>query len=185
MPRRSESTPARLAGCTLLMVLWCIFILLEEASCEADAASSAAAAAGGGGDKSTRSANNNNKGGRGRGKSAPWRLMFCLTQAHAPLKSEVQKAWEEARLESPQAELDVSYVEARVTPVTDSLSYSLLLLNRFCADVEKGKTILNIVVGGGPPARFLVTAANSLNLPTLWLPFTHKDFLRQVYTIYA
>lgn len=157
---------ARLAG-TLLMVLWCFCILLEEVWCEAEVA----------GDKSTRSAN---KGGRGRGKSAPWRLMFCLTQAHAPLKSEVQKAWEEARLESPQAELDVSYVEARVTPVTDSLSYSLLLLNKFCVDVEKGKTILNIVVGGGPPARFLVTAANSLNLPTLWLPFTHKDFLRQV-----
>lgn len=170
MPSCSYST-ARLAG-ALLMVLWCICVLLAEVKCEADVAT---------GDKSTRSANKGGGGGgRGRGRGAPWRLMFCLTQAHAPLKSEVQKAWEEARLESPQAELDVSYVEARVTPVTDSLSYSLLLLNKFCVDVERGKTILNIVVGGGPPARFLVTAANSLNLPTIWLPFTHKDFLRQV-----
>lgn len=112
--------------------------------------------------------------------SSAWRIVVCLTQPQTPFKTDVQKAWEEARLESIHAEMDVSYVEARTAPMTDSLSYPLSLLNKFCTDIEGGKTVLSLIIGGGSAARFLVTATAALNLPALWLPFTHKDFLRQV-----
>jgi len=112
---------------------------------------------------------------------ASWRIVVCLTQPQTPFKTDVQRAWEEARLESFHADMDVSYIEARMTPITDSLSYPLSLLNKFCTDIEGGKTVLSLIIGGGSAARFLVTAAAALNLPALWLPFTHRDFLRQVY----
>ncbi|XP_066598588.1 uncharacterized protein [Prorops nasuta] len=111
--------------------------------------------------------------------SYPWHVVICLTQSQAPLKADVQKAWEQARLESPHAEMDVSYVEARVTPLTHSLAYPFSLLNKFCTDIETGKTLLSLVIGGGSAARFLVTATAALDLPALWLPFTHRDFIRQ------
>ncbi|KAH0947477.1 hypothetical protein HN011_012204 [Eciton burchellii] len=110
---------------------------------------------------------------------ASWRIVVCLTQPQTPFKTDVQRAWEEARLESFHADMDVSYIEARMTPMTDSLSYPLSLLNKFCTDIEGGKTVLSLIIGGGSAARFLVTAAAALNLPALWLPFTHRDFLRQ------
>lgn len=115
-----------------------------------------------------------------RSSYASWRIVVCLTQPQTPFKTDVQKAWEEARLESFHADMDVSYIEARMTPMTDSLSYPLSLLNKFCTDIEGGKTVLSLIIGGGSAARFLVTAAAALNLPALWLPFTHRDFLRQV-----
>ncbi|XP_025162412.1 uncharacterized protein LOC105189093 [Harpegnathos saltator] len=114
-----------------------------------------------------------------RSSYASWRIVVCLTQPQTPFKTDVQRAWEEARLESFHADMDVSYIEARMTPMTDSLSYPLTLLNKFCTDIEGGKTVLSLIIGGGSAARFLVTAAAALNLPALWLPFTHKDFLRQ------
>ncbi|KAG7212509.1 hypothetical protein KM043_012819 [Ampulex compressa] len=114
-----------------------------------------------------------------RASYASWRIVVCLTQPQTPLKADVQRAWEEARLQSPQADMDVSYIEARMTPMTDSLSYPLSLLNKFCTDIEGGKTVLSLIIGGGSAARFLVTAAAALNLPALWLPFMHRDFLRQ------
>nr|QHN69193.1 ionotropic receptor 12 [Sirex nitobei] len=117
--------------------------------------------------------------GRLRAPYAPWRLVVCLTQPQATLKADIQKVWEEVKLESLQGEMEVSYVEARITPMTDSLSYPLSLLNKFCMDIENGKTILSLVIGGGSAARFLITATTSLNLPVLWLPFAHQDFLRQ------
>lgn len=83
-------------------------------------------------------------------------------------------------MEASQSEVEVSYVEARMSPISDSLSYPLSLINKFCTDIENGKTVLSLVIGGGPAARFLITAAASLNLPALWLPMTHRDFLRQV-----
>ncbi|XP_015601483.1 uncharacterized protein LOC107270719 isoform X2 [Cephus cinctus] len=110
---------------------------------------------------------------------APWRIVVCLTQPQAPVKTDIQRAWEEARLESSQGDVEISYVEARMTLMTDSLSYPLSLLNKFCTDIESGKTVLTLVVGGSSAARFLITAAASVNIPTLWLPFTHRDFLRQ------
>ena len=123
--------------------------------------------------------------------SKSWRLVVSLTQSqstshsrvmHAATdyKSEIQAAWEKTRSDASLTDIEISYVEAREIPVTDSLSYPLSLLNKFCMDIENGKTILSIVVGGGPAARFLVTAASSLNLPTLWFPFTYRDFIQQV-----
>lgn len=110
----------------------------------------------------------------------PWRLVICFTQPQNPLKMDVQKAWEDARLESTQGKMEVSYVDTMIPATTDSLSYPLMLLDKFCTAVEGGRTILSLVIGGGPAARFLITAATSLNIPTLWLPSSHKDFLRQV-----
>nr|XP_012150507.1 PREDICTED: uncharacterized protein LOC100880472 isoform X3 [Megachile rotundata]XP_012150509.1 PREDICTED: uncharacterized protein LOC100880472 isoform X4 [Megachile rotundata] len=114
--------------------------------------------------------------GRSRTYSA-WRLVLCLSQSQGSLKRDVQKAWEKARLESSHADMSVFYVEA--PPKKDLLPNPLSLLNKFCNEIEGGKTVLNLVIGGGSAARFLVTAAASLNIPTLWLPFTHEDFLRQ------
>ncbi|XP_047343769.1 uncharacterized protein LOC124946711 isoform X1 [Vespa velutina] len=109
-----------------------------------------------------------------------WRIVVCLTQPQTLYKMDFQRSWEEARLESSsQTDMEVSYIEARITPLTDSLSYSLSLLNKFCTDIEGGKTVLSLIIGGGSAARFLVTAATALNLPALWLPFAHRDFLRQ------
>ncbi|KAK0176029.1 hypothetical protein PV328_000208 [Microctonus aethiopoides] len=127
---------------------------------------------------------NGNKTGRAtqsrlRTSQSPWRLVICLSHSQSPSRMDVQRAWEQARLESAQSELEVSYVEGRMTPMTDSLSYPLALINKFCTDVENGKTILSLVIGGGPAARFLMTATASMNLPSLWLPMTHRDFLRQ------
>ncbi|XP_046424258.1 uncharacterized protein LOC124181596 isoform X1 [Neodiprion fabricii] len=109
----------------------------------------------------------------------PWRLVICLTQPQNPLKMDIQKIWEDARLESTQGKMEVSYVEATAPTTTDSLSYPLALLDKFCTAVEGGRTILSIVIGGGPAARFLITTATFLNVPTLWLPSSHRDFLRQ------
>ncbi|XP_028049301.1 uncharacterized protein LOC105834443 isoform X2 [Monomorium pharaonis] len=114
-----------------------------------------------------------------RSSYASWRIVVCLTQPQTPFKADVQKAWEEARLESFHADMDVSYIETRMAPMTDSLLYPLSVLNKFCTDIEGGKTVLSLIIGGGSAARFLVTAAAALNLPALWLPFTHRDFLRQ------
>lgn len=116
--------------------------------------------------------------GRFRTSYAAWRVMLCLTQPQSSLKTDVQKAWEKARLESSHADMNVSFIEA--PPKTDSLSHPLSLLNKFCNDVKGGKTVLSLIIGGGSAAKFLVTAAASLNIPVLWLPFTHEDFLRQV-----
>lgn len=134
-------------------------------------------------DKSIRSLKN-------RLRSSSWRLVVSFTQSqtahgrviHAATnyKNNIQVAWEKTRADASLADIELSYVEARETPVTDSLSYPLSLLNKFCSDIENGKTILSVVIGGGPAARFLVSAASSLNLPTLWLPFTYRDFLQQV-----
>lgn len=116
-----------------------------------------------------------------RSSYSSWRIVVCLTQPQTPFKTDVQKAWEAARLESLHADMDVSYIEARMTPMTDSLSYPLSLLTKFCTDIEGGKTVLSLIIGGGSTARFLVTATAALKLPVLWLPFTHRDFLRQVH----
>ncbi|XP_076758072.1 uncharacterized protein LOC143427655 isoform X1 [Xylocopa sonorina] len=115
--------------------------------------------------------------GRYRTPYASWRIVLCLTQPQGSLKTDVQKAWEKARLESSHADMNVSFIEA--PPKTDSLSYPLSLLNKFCNEIKGGKTVLSIIIGGGSAARFLVTAAASLHIPALWLPFTHEDFLRQ------
>ncbi|XP_063988018.1 uncharacterized protein LOC135168078 isoform X2 [Diachasmimorpha longicaudata] len=115
---------------------------------------------------------------RSRGQS-PWRLVICLSHSQSPSRNDVQRAWEAARIESSQSELEVSYIEGRMTPMTDSMSYPLALVNKFCTDIENGKTVLSIVIGGGSASRFLITAADSINLPALWLPMTHRDFLRQ------
>ncbi|XP_051161852.1 uncharacterized protein LOC127281913 isoform X2 [Leptopilina boulardi] len=130
-------------------------------------------------DKSVRSLKN-------RLRSSSWRLVVSFTQSHGRVihtatnyKNDIQSAWEKTRADASLEDIELSYVEARETPVTDSLSYPLSLLNKFCLDIENGKTILSIVIGGGPAARFLVSAASSLNLPTLWLPFTYRDFLQQ------
>jgi len=116
-----------------------------------------------------------------RSSYASWRIVVCLTQPQTPFKADVHKAWEEARLESSYADMDVSYIETRMISMTDSLLYPLSVLNKFCTDIEGGKTVLSLIIGGGSAARFLVTAAAALNLPALWLPFTHRDFLRQVH----
>lgn len=118
--------------------------------------------------------------GRSRTSQSPWRLVVCLSHSQSPSRTDVQRAWEAARIESSQSELEVSYLEGRMTPMTDSLSYPLALVNKFCTDIENGKTVLSIVIGGGSASRFLMTAADSVNLPALWLPMTHRDFLRQV-----
>nr|QNL15098.1 ionotropic receptor 1 [Aulacocentrum confusum] len=128
--------------------------------------------------------NNNNKTERAaksrlKSSNSPWRLVISLSHSQSPSRTDVQRAWEEARIESIQNELEVSYVEGRMAPMSDSLSYPLAFMNKFCTDIENGKTILSIVIGGGSAARFLMTAAASLNLPSLWLPMTHRDFLRQ------
>ncbi|XP_011310034.1 uncharacterized protein [Fopius arisanus] len=115
---------------------------------------------------------------RSRSQS-PWRLVICLSHSQSPSRNDVQRAWEAARIESSQSELEVSYIEGRMTPMTDSMSYPLALVNKFCTDIENGKTVLSIVIGGGSASRFLITAADSINLPALWLPMTHRDFLRQ------
>ncbi|XP_017880091.1 uncharacterized protein LOC108624962 isoform X2 [Ceratina calcarata] len=108
---------------------------------------------------------------------AAWRVVMCLAQPQASLRTDVQKAWEKARLESSHADMNVSFIEA--PPKTDSLAYPLSLLNKFCNEIKGGRTMLSLIIGGGSAARFLVTAATALNVPTLWLPFTHEDFLRQ------
>ncbi|XP_050596936.1 uncharacterized protein LOC126925434 isoform X3 [Bombus affinis] len=115
--------------------------------------------------------------GRFRTSYAAWRIVLCLTQPQGSLKTDVQKAWEKARLESSHADMNVSFIEAPVK--TDSLSYPLSLLSKFCNEIKAGKTVLSLIIGGGSAAKFLVTAAASLNIPALWLPFTHEDFLRQ------
>lgn len=127
----------------------------------------------------TAEANKTARAAKSRTK-ATWRVAVCLTQSQTPLKIDLQKAWENARLESSKTELELSYVEARAPASADSLSYPLSLLNKFCTDIENGRTVLSLIIGGGSAARFLVTAAASLNMPTLWIPNTHKDFLRQV-----
>ncbi|XP_043483125.1 uncharacterized protein LOC122511745 isoform X3 [Leptopilina heterotoma] len=133
-------------------------------------------------DKSVRSLKN-------RRRSSSWHVVVSFTQsqtAHGRIihaatnyKNDIQTAWEKTRADASLTDIELTYVEARETPVTDSLSYPLSLLNQFCEDIENGKTILNIVIGGGPAARFLVSAASSINIPTLWLPFTYRDFLQQ------
>lgn len=111
----------------------------------------------------------------------PWRLVVCLTQPQQnSLKIDIHKAWEDARHESSQGIMEVSYVETTTPTSTDSLSYPLMLLDKFCNAIEGERTILSLVIGGGPAARCLIAAATSLNIPTLWLPASHRDFLRQV-----
>ncbi|XP_034946070.1 uncharacterized protein [Chelonus insularis] len=114
-----------------------------------------------------------------RPSQSPWRLVICLSHSQSPSRTDVQQAWEQARLESSQNELEVSYIEGRMVPMTDSRSYPLALVNKYCGEIERGKTILSLVIGGGSAARFLMTASASFNLPSLWLPMTHRDFLRQ------
>ena len=114
-----------------------------------------------------------------RSSHSPWRLVVCLSQSQTPSRMDVQRAWEEVRMEASQSDIEVSYVEAR-SPMSEALMYPLSLINTFCNDIENGKTVLSLVIGGGSAARFLITAAASLNLPALWLPMTHRDFLRQV-----
>ncbi|XP_043285418.1 uncharacterized protein [Venturia canescens] len=144
------------------VILWLAILFNLQASCEAEA------------DKAARATKS-----RQRTAHSPWRLVVCLSQPQTPSRMDVQRAWEEVRMEASQSEIEVSYVEARMTPMTDSLSYPLSLITKFCSDIEHGKTVLSLVIGGGSAARFLITAAASLNLPSLWLPMTHRDFLRQ------
>lgn len=115
-----------------------------------------------------------------RSSQPPWRLVTCLSHSQPPTRTDVQQAWEQARLESIYSELEMSYIEGRMTSITDPQSYPLALINKFCTVIENSKVILSFVIGGGSAARFLITAAASLNIPSLWLPMTHRDFLRQV-----
>ncbi|XP_057341527.1 uncharacterized protein LOC130678393 [Microplitis mediator] len=114
-----------------------------------------------------------------RSSQPPWRLVTCLSHSQSPTRTDVQQAWEQARLESIYSELEMSYIEGRMTSITDPQSYPLALINKFCTVIENSKVILSLVIGGGSAARFLITAAASLNIPSLWLPMTHRDFLRQ------
>ncbi|XP_074109822.1 uncharacterized protein LOC141534389 isoform X1 [Cotesia typhae] len=108
-----------------------------------------------------------------------WRLVICLSHSQSPARTDVQQAWEQARLESIHNDLELSYIEGRMTSLSDSQSNPLALINKFCTAIEDGRIILNLVIGGGAAARFLMTAGASLNIPSLWLPLTHRDFLRQ------
>lgn len=116
--------------------------------------------------------------GRLRTPYSSWRVVLCLTQSQGSLKTDIQKAWDKARLESTHADMNVSYIEA--LPKAELLTYPLSLLNKFCTEIKAGKTVLSLIIGGGSAARFLITAAAALNLPALWLPFRHEDYLRQV-----
>lgn len=111
---------------------------------------------------------------------SPWHLVIILSHSQSPSKIDVQRAWESVRIESSQNEFELSYIEGRMTTISDTSSYPLALINKFCNEIESGKTILSLVIGGGSAARFIMTASNSINLPSLWLPMTHRDFLRQV-----
>ncbi|KZC09190.1 Glutamate [NMDA] receptor subunit 3A, partial [Dufourea novaeangliae] len=115
--------------------------------------------------------------GRLRSPYSSWRIVLCLTQSQSSFKTDIQTSWDDARLKSSHADMNVSYIEA--PPATDAHSYPLSLLNKFCTEIKGGKTVLSLIIGGGSAARFLMTAAAALNLPALWLPFTHEDFLRQ------
>nr|XP_031846481.1 uncharacterized protein LOC116433018 isoform X1 [Nomia melanderi] len=115
--------------------------------------------------------------GRLQSPHSSWRVVLCFTQPQSSYKTDVQKAWEKAKLQSSHADINLFYIEA--PPKTDALSYPLSLLNKFCTEIKSGKTALSLIIGGEAAARFLVTAAAALNLPTLWLPLTHEDFLQQ------
>jgi hypothetical protein len=110
--------------------------------------------------------------GRQRGS---WRLVLSLAQSQPP-RSEVQRAWEEAMHELAHADVEIAFVEQ----LPEATTHPTALLGRFCAEIKAGRTALSLVIGGGAAARFLVTAANSMRLPTLWLPFSHRDFIKQV-----
>ncbi|XP_011499765.1 PREDICTED: uncharacterized protein LOC105363713 [Ceratosolen solmsi marchali] len=109
--------------------------------------------------------------GRQRGS---WRLVLSLAQSQ-PTRLEVQRAWEEAMHELAHADVELAYVEQQ----PETASHPTALLGRFCAEIKAGRTALSLVIGAGPAARFLVTAASSMRLPTLWLPFSHRDFIKQ------
>lgn len=85
--------------------------------------------------------------GRLRLFAAPWRILVCLTQSQSSIKTDIQKVWEKARLESSHADMNVSYIEA--PPKSDSLSYPLTLLNKFCTEIKGEKTVLSLIIGGG------------------------------------
>ncbi|XP_034185345.2 uncharacterized protein LOC117606677 isoform X1 [Osmia lignaria lignaria] len=161
MKRRNRET-MKMFGfpCKFIFLFLSAILFCSVASCSADAARSARAVK-----------------GRLRTSYNAWRVVLCLSQSQGSLKRDVQKAWEKARLESSHADMNVSYIEA--PPKTDLLPNPLSLLNKFCGEIKGGKTVLSLIIGGGSAARFLVTAAASLNIPALWLPFTHEDFLRQ------
>ncbi|XP_078043085.1 uncharacterized protein LOC144473254 isoform X1 [Augochlora pura] len=115
--------------------------------------------------------------GRLQSPHLSWRVVLCVTQPQSSYKSDIQKAWENAKLQLSHVEMNLSYMED--SPKTESPTYPLSFLNKFCTDIKGDKTVLSIIIGGGSAARFLVTAAAALNLPTLWMPFNHEDYLQQ------
>ncbi|XP_023248542.1 uncharacterized protein LOC106638190 [Copidosoma floridanum] len=119
-----------------------------------------------------------------RQRGSSWRLVVVLAQSQ-PSRLEAQRAWELAVPELAHTDVELAYVEARALPTnptqpgeTRPKAHPTALLDRFCADIKQGKTILTIVLGGGSAARFLMTAAASLQLPTMWIPLSHRDFIR-------
>ena len=118
--------------------------------------------------------------GKGRGRG-PWRLVVSLAQSQ-PTRLEVQRAWEEAAQELAHTDVELAYVESRPPAqlLLEAASHPTALLNRFCTEIKAGRTVLSLVIGGGSAARFLITAAGSMRMPTLWLPLSHRDFIRQV-----
>ncbi|XP_016836888.1 uncharacterized protein LOC100123912 isoform X4 [Nasonia vitripennis] len=118
----------------------------------------------------------------GSSSGSSWRLVLVLAQSQ-PTRLEVQRAWEEAVQELAHTEVELAYVDARallppqLSP--ESSSHPTALLNRFCGEIKLGKTALVVIVGGGAAARFLVTASSAMRLPALWMPISHRDFIRQ------
>uniref|UniRef100_A0ABD2WB54 Receptor ligand binding region domain-containing protein n=1 Tax=Trichogramma kaykai TaxID=54128 RepID=A0ABD2WB54_9HYME len=116
------------------------------------------------------------------GGSGTWRLVITLTQSQ-PQRAEVQRAWEEAVEELAHSDVELAFVEARafVPPQLkpEDTSYPTALLQKWCAELKLGRTLVSFVIGGGPAGRFLITASAGMRLPTVWMPLTHKDFIKQ------
>ena len=109
--------------------------------------------------------------------------MITLAQSQ-PNRADVKQAWEEAVQELAHTNVEIVFIEAKalVPPqlTVESASHPMALIDRWCAEMRMGKTVLNFVIGGGPAARFLITASAGLKLPTLWMPLTNRDFYKQV-----
>ncbi|KAJ8688111.1 hypothetical protein QAD02_023906 [Eretmocerus hayati] len=102
-------------------------------------------------------------------------------QLSPPKRAELQRAWEDAIQELTHTDVELAWVEQR--PEAEGAKklgqHPTALVEKFCEEAKVGRTALVVLVGGGAAMRFLITATTAARLPTLWMPYSNRDFVRQ------